>query len=101
MKTVALSEVEAKLNELASDSRGEPVLVTRDGLPVGILYAVADPDEMERLALSHSPKFRALLESGRQQAREGKGLTIDQFRKELGLRPPKKKATPQKRKKVG
>lgn len=99
MKTVALSEVEAKLNELAAHSRGEPVLVTRDGRPVAILYA-ADPDDMERLVLAHSPQFRALLEKSRQQIREGKGIPHDEFWAEFGL-GPLAKPKPKRRKKVG
>jgi antitoxin (DNA-binding transcriptional repressor) of toxin-antitoxin stability system len=98
MKTVALSDVEAKLSALAADSGGEPVLITRDGRPVGILYA-ADPDDMERLVLAHSPRFQALLEKGRQQIRDGKGIPHDEFWAEFGL-GPLAKPKPKRRKKA-
>jgi len=34
------------------------VIVTRNGKAVAVLLAVTDEDELERLILAHSPKFR-------------------------------------------
>ncbi len=105
MKTAVLANVLANLNDFIDEHRAEPLLLTRDGRTVAILYAVKDPDDMERLVLSHSPKFQALIENGRQQAREGKGIPLAEARRMLlGPEPaktPKAKPKPKRRKKVG
>lgn len=38
-----------------------------------------DEEEMERLVLAYSPRFRAILNGSRQQIRDGKGIPHDDF----------------------
>jgi hypothetical protein len=42
-----------------------------------------DEDEIERLALSSSPWFQAILEKSRQQFREGQWLSEEEFWRKL------------------
>ena len=60
-----------------------PVIVTRNGKPVAVLLAVEDDDELERLVLSRSRRFRALLAAARRGIRAGKGLDHESFWREM------------------
>ncbi len=55
------------------------MIVTRNGKPVAVLLAITDDDELERLVLAHSPKFRAMLDNSRRQIEETGGIPHDQF----------------------
>lgn len=59
------------------------MIVTRNGKAVAVLIAVTDEDELDRLVLAHSPKFRALLDHSRRQIEESGGIPHDQFWREL------------------
>lgn len=58
---------------LRSATRG-PVVVTRSGRPVGVLLAIDDEEELERLVLAYSPRLRMLLDAARQRIRAGAGV---------------------------
>src|SRR5688572_10926210 len=79
MKTATVADVKANLNDYLKDSQEGPVVVTRNGKPVGVLYAVSDKDELERLMLAHSPKFQAMLNKSRRQIEESGGIPHDEF----------------------
>ena len=53
--------MKAKFSAYLKESEKSPVIVTRNGKPVAVLLSVADEDEIERLILNYSPKFRRLL----------------------------------------
>jgi len=59
------------------------VVVTRNGRAVAALLAVRDDEELERLVLAHSPRLLSLLETSRQQIREGEGIGHDDFWREM------------------
>jgi pimeloyl-ACP methyl ester carboxylesterase len=64
------------------------VVGTRNGRPVAALLAVRDDEELERLVLAHSPRLRSILETTRQQIREGEGVGHQDFwRKEEEEQP--------------
>ena len=43
------------------------------------LLTPRDEDDLERLLLTRSPRFRALLDQSRQSIQAGKGLSRDEF----------------------
>ncbi len=45
--------------------------------------APEDPDELERLLLAYSPTFQHIIETARQQIREGQGIPHDEFWEQL------------------
>jgi antitoxin (DNA-binding transcriptional repressor) of toxin-antitoxin stability system len=63
------------------------VVVTRNGRPVAVLVGVQDEEEIERLLLAYSPRLRAILDTSRQQIREGGGISHTEFWEEAV--PPK------------
>jgi len=65
-----------------------PIVVTRHGKPVAVLLSVEDEDELERLVLAYSPKFRAILETSRQQIRDTGGLEHEDFWQQVEAEAP-------------
>jgi hypothetical protein len=58
-------------------------VVTRNGKPVAVLLAVENDEELERLLLTHSKRFRAVLEASWQQIEEGQGISHEAFWQEM------------------
>jgi prevent-host-death family protein len=83
MKIASVADVKARLSAYLRDSREGPVVVTRNGKAVAVLLAVEDDDELERLVLAHSPKFRALLDKSRRQIQKSGGIPHERFWREV------------------
>src|SRR5215212_5187108 len=71
MRIASVAELKAQFDAYVKASEQGPVVVTRNGKPVAVLLGVEDEDELERLVLAYSKRFRSVLEAGRQQIREG------------------------------
>src|SRR5271157_619187 len=83
MKIASVADVKAHLSAYLKESQQGPVVVTRNGKAVAVLVAVTDDDELERLVLAHSPKFKALLDKSRRQIEETGGIPHEQFWREV------------------
>ena len=79
MKIASVADVKARLSAYIRASKDGPVVITRNGKPAAVLLAVEDEDELERLILAHTPKFRALLEASRAQLKRGEYLSHEAF----------------------
>lgn len=80
MRIVSLAEVKAKLSAFLDEAgHSGPVVITRNGRAVAVLLAPADDDDLERLLLSRSPRFRSLLSKARSSIRAGKGIPHAEF----------------------
>lgn len=88
MKVAPVAEVKAKFSAYLRDSVDGPVIVTRHGRPVAVLLSVRDEDELERLVLAYTPKFRTILDTARQQIRETGGLVHEELWEEVEAEPP-------------
>jgi hypothetical protein len=63
------------------------VVITREGKAGAVLPAPLDHDDLERLLLSRSPRFQALLDKSRRSIRgAGQGLSGNDFWKAVGRR---------------
>ena len=79
MRIASVADIKAHFSAyLRSAARG-PLVVTRNGKPVGVLLAVEDEEELERLLLAHSPRLRAILEAARKRIRAGRGIQHQDF----------------------
>lgn len=97
MKIASVADVKAQFSAYVKESELGPVIVTRNGRPVAALLAVKDDEDLERLILAHSPRLQAILETGRQQIREGQGISHEDFwRKMDETRPDRKRKKAQK-----
>jgi prevent-host-death family protein len=83
MKIASVAEVKAKFSGYLKASEQGPVVVTKNGRPVAMLLSITDEDEIERMVLAHSPKFQSILELAEEQIREGKGITHEDFWREI------------------
>ena len=83
MKMASVAEVKAKLGDYLARGDEGPVVVTRDGKPVGVLLAISDEEEIERLMLAYSPKFQAVLAVAKEQIRRGEKISSEDLRREL------------------
>src|SRR5262249_61493799 len=75
----SVAEVKSQFSAFLKASEGGPVVVTRNGRPVAVIITVQDEDEIERLLMAYSLHVRAILERSRQQFREGKRLSEEEF----------------------
>lgn len=88
MKMASVAEVKAKLGDYLARGDEGPVVVTRNGKPVGVLLAMSDEEEIERLMLAYSPKFQAVLAVAKEQIRRGEKISSEDLRRELqGIGP--------------
>jgi hypothetical protein len=53
----------------------------------------ADEEEIKRLVLGYSPRFRSMLQLARQQIHEGSGIPHDEFWRDLETQPGDPDAT--------
>jgi prevent-host-death family protein len=83
MRIASVADVKAKFSGYLKMSERGPIVVTKNGKPVAVLLSVSDEDEIERLALAYSPKFQKILEVAEQQIREGKGISHEDFWREV------------------
>ena len=75
MKIASVADVKARLSAYIRASEDGPVVITRNGKPAAVLLAVEDEDELDRLILAHTPKFKMLLEASRAQIKRGEHLS--------------------------
>ncbi len=87
MKIASVAEVKAKLSAYLKNSEAGPVVITRNGKPVGVLLGVQDEQEIERLLLGYSPRLRTILDRSRVQIKEGEKVNHQEFWAEP-TRPP-------------
>jgi prevent-host-death family protein len=91
MKIISVADAKAKLSQYLDEAASTgPVVITRNGKTAGVLIAPSNDDDLEQLLLAHSPKFQAILEQGRAQAKAGKTLPFDAFWQEAERRQAKK-----------
>ncbi len=81
-----MEEAKGSLSDYARRNRRDAVVVTRRGKPVSALVPLEVGVDMERLALSMNPRFRAILERSRAEVRAGKVVSSDEVRRIFGLK---------------
>jgi prevent-host-death family protein len=79
MKIASVADVKAHFSAYLKSAARGPVIVTRNGKPVGALLAMEDEEELERLLLAHSPRLKTLLAAARRRIRAGAGVPHEDF----------------------
>ena len=93
MRIAPLADVKARLSAYVDQCEAEgPIVITRNGKAVAVLLAPYDDDDLERMMLARSPRFRALLNKSRQSIRQGKGLSDREFWKVVRQRSRRRTA---------
>jgi prevent-host-death family protein len=98
MRIAPLADVKARLSAYLEQCEAEgPIVITRTGKAVALLVAPLNPDDLERLLLSPSRRFRALLNKSRRSIKEGRGLSEEAFWKAVGQRSQERQTSQVKR----
>ncbi|MCX7013489.1 MAG: type II toxin-antitoxin system Phd/YefM family antitoxin [Candidatus Sumerlaeota bacterium] len=79
MKIGSVADVKTHFSAYIKASEEGPVVVTRNGKPVAALLAVGDEEELERLLMAYSPRWRAILDAARNRVRSGAGIPHEAF----------------------
>ena len=76
MRTTPVAEFKARLSEYLERLTEGPVIITRHGRPTALVIDVPeDPDDLQSLLLSLSPKFWAIIDA----SRKTKKIPFDDF----------------------
>jgi prevent-host-death family protein len=98
MKVAPLADVKARLSAYLDECAADgPVIITRNGKAVAVLLVPDDDDDLERLVLGRSPRFRAMLERSRQSIEQGKGMSERAFWEGVRKRASERKTNSAKR----
>jgi prevent-host-death family protein len=79
MTTASVAQITSQFAEYLKASEAAPVVVTKNGRPVAVIVGVHDKEEIERLLMACSPRLQAILETSREQIREGNVLEHEEF----------------------
>ena len=79
MKIVPATEVQNHFSNYLDECKEGPVIVTQKDRPVAVLVSVPEGDELERLVLAHTPKFRRLLDAAERRIRRTGGIKHKDF----------------------
>jgi prevent-host-death family protein len=90
VKIAPLADVKARLSAYIDQCETDgPIVITRNGKSVAVLLAPDDDEDLERLILSRSPRFRALMEKSKKSFAAGKGFSHKEFWKAVEEREEK------------
>lgn len=86
MKSIPLRKATAPLADYARDLDAEPVILTVRGKPVAALIAIDDVGVMTS-SLARKQRFMAIIEESRAKLRAEGGISSDEMRRRLGIKP--------------
>ena len=97
MQKATEADVKRRFSTFLKASQSGPVVVMRNGKPVAVLMAVHDEDELDRLVFASSPRLQEILEEGRKEIRDGRGIPNEEFWKQVEAEPARGKRSRAKR----
>lgn len=86
MKVIEMSDATGALADYAKDLVREPIILTSDGNPIAALLSISEVD-LETISLRNNPEFLTILEQSRARLKEEGGISGEEMRRRLGLRP--------------
>jgi antitoxin (DNA-binding transcriptional repressor) of toxin-antitoxin stability system len=89
VKTIDFADANTTLSEYVRKGLREALVVTRRGKPV--LAVTPLRGDWESIAVANNPEFLAILRRSRASLAAGKGVSLDQVRRRLGLERRKKR----------
>ena len=86
MIRVPLSQVKDDLSRYLRMAEGEDIIITRHGIPAGILIGFEDPESWWEELLLRDPRFRERVAQARGSLREGQGISIERLREKHDIK---------------
>jgi prevent-host-death family protein len=96
MIRIPINRVKDDLSRVLRMAEKEDVIITRHGVPAGILIGFEDPDAWWEELLLRDPRFRARVAQARGSLREGRGVGIEELREKYGISPETAGTSPAK-----
>ena len=88
MIQVPLSRVKDDLSRYLRMAEKEDVVITRHGVPAGILIGFENPESWWEELLLRDPRFKDRIVRARANLREGRGISIEELREKSELQTP-------------
>ena len=77
MKEVSLSEVKDDLSRFLREAEKQEIVITRHGMPAGVLIGFESEDDWFDYKLENDPRFLERVEQARKNLRAGRGTRLD------------------------
>ncbi len=87
MIQIPLNQVKDDLSRLLRLAEKEDVIITRHGVPAGILIGFEDPEAWWEELLLRDGRFRERVAQARASVREGRGISIEELREKHDIPP--------------
>jgi prevent-host-death family protein len=86
MIQIPLNQVQDDLSRYLRMAEKEDIVITRHGVPAGILIGFEDPEAWWEELLLRDPRFRARVAQARSSLRDGQGISIEQLREKHSIK---------------
>ena len=86
MIQVPLNQVKDELSRFLRMAEKEDIIITRHGVPAGILIGFEDPEDWWEELLLRDPRFRERVAQARSSLRAGQGISLEGLREKHGIR---------------
>jgi antitoxin (DNA-binding transcriptional repressor) of toxin-antitoxin stability system len=83
VKIASAGNVKTNFSNYLQDCQEGPVIVAKNGRTVAVLIVATTDDELERLVLAHTPKFRRMLGAADQRIQQTGGIKHEDFWKSI------------------
>lgn len=87
MIQVPLHQVKDDLSRYLRLAEKDDVIITRHGVPAGILIGFEDPEAWWEELLLRDPRFKERVAQARGNLRDGQGVSIEQIREKHNIQP--------------
>lgn len=81
MKQVSIEEISKDLSGYLEVAEKDYVIITREGVAIGLLIALEDSEDWWEELLLQNPQFLKQIAKARSSLREGKGISLEEMRK--------------------
>ncbi len=85
MIQIPLNQVKDDLSRYLRMAEKEDIIITRHGIPAGILIGFEDPEAWWEELLLRDPRFRERVAQARSSLRDGRGISIEKLREKHNI----------------
>ena len=86
MIQIPLNKLKDDLSRYLRLAEKEDIIITRHGVPAGILIGFEDPEAWWEELLLRDPRFQARVSQARSSLRDGKGISIEELREKHNIK---------------